>query len=196
MKKLLVLLLVLGLVSTASATIKELRVAVGTVPGMAPAPGEYYDPVDSQLYMNKSDLLWIGIYNATAGMAGDTGQEDMYLYFDNLAAGEWTGNGNVYRPPIPEGLGGFENIYWGPVEGYGDMWQASMYAIPASLVTIPIGVEDAKEFHCTAASGDVIVTLLDGSWEATYDTIIIHQIPEPMTIALLGLGGLFLRRRK
>jgi hypothetical protein len=28
------------------------------------------------------------------------------------------------------------------------------------------------------------------------DTLTIHQIPEPTTIALLGLGGLLLRRRK
>jgi hypothetical protein len=29
-----------------------------------------------------------------------------------------------------------------------------------------------------------------------FDTQIIHQIPEPMTMALLCIGGLFLRRRK
>lgn len=28
------------------------------------------------------------------------------------------------------------------------------------------------------------------------DSIVIHQVPEPATLALLGLGGLFLRRRK
>ena len=28
------------------------------------------------------------------------------------------------------------------------------------------------------------------------DAVVIHQIPEPATIALLGLGGLLLRRRK
>jgi len=28
------------------------------------------------------------------------------------------------------------------------------------------------------------------------DSLLIHVIPEPMTIALLGLGGLFLRRRR
>jgi len=31
---------------------------------------------------------------------------------------------------------------------------------------------------------------------AVMDSQIIHQIPEPITLALLGLGGLFLRRRK
>ncbi|MHC4154714.1 MAG: PEP-CTERM sorting domain-containing protein [Planctomycetota bacterium] len=29
-----------------------------------------------------------------------------------------------------------------------------------------------------------------------YDQVLIHQIPEPMTVALLGLGGLFLVRRR
>jgi hypothetical protein len=37
------------------------------------------------------------------------------------------------------------------------------------------------------------VTVADGT---VLDELLIHQIPEPMTIALLGLGGLLLRRRK
>jgi hypothetical protein len=39
-----------------------------------------------------------------------------------------------------------------------------------------------------------------GDWvlavEGDLGDLIIHQVPEPMTIALLGLGGLFLRRRR
>jgi len=35
----------------------------------------------------------------------------------------------------------------------------------------------------------------DPGYTAT-NTLEIHVIPEPMTIALLGLGGLFLRRRR
>ena len=49
-------------------------------------------------------------------------------------------------------------------------------------------------FHCDA-EGEVIITVYDGAL-TVLDTQIIHQVPEPMTIALLGLGGLFLRRRK
>jgi hypothetical protein len=66
-------------------------------------------------------------------------------------------------------------------------------------------------FHCNA-SGNVTLTLLqviatdtgnmDDEFNEIYtyspgifDTQVIHQIPEPFTMGLLGLGGLFLRRR-
>jgi hypothetical protein len=54
---------------------------------------------------------------------------------------------------------------------------------------------DGILLHCEGR-GDVTLTLLDaGTWDAM-DSVTIHQIPEPITLALLGLGGLFLRRRK
>ena len=49
-------------------------------------------------------------------------------------------------------------------------------------------------FHCEGI-GDVVLTLMDLDLNV-FSTLTIHQIPEPMTMALLGLGGLFLRRRK
>lgn len=62
------------------------------------------------------------------------------------------------------------------------------------------------ELHCDGP-GDVVVTLSSGSYfggsmDINYGTpdiygeLVIHQVPEPMTMGLLGLGGLFLRRRK
>jgi hypothetical protein len=48
--------------------------------------------------------------------------------------------------------------------------------------------------------GDAVIQLWHSpdfgfSWVLD-DTLTVHQIPEPITMALLGLGGLFLRRRK
>jgi hypothetical protein len=62
-------------------------------------------------------------------------------------------------------------------------------------IPMPYGtVIDQIIFHCEAP-GDVTLTLT-GDVSGVFDTQVIHQIPEPMTIGLLGLGGLFLRRRR
>lgn len=41
-------------------------------------------------------------------------------------------------------------------------------------------------------TGDVTLTLMSDDFATTYDTA---KVPEPLTIVLLGLGGLLLRRR-
>lgn len=62
------------------------------------------------------------------------------------------------------------------------------------------------EFHVPAAPYSTFITIdldglsildvFSGSVASTAAALEIHVVPEPMTIALLGLGGLFLRRRK
>jgi len=60
---------------------------------------------------------------------------------------------------------------------------------------IPNGVMiDGIKLHCERL-GNVIVSLLDCADGRLLDQVIIYQIPEPITFALLGLGGLMLRRR-
>jgi hypothetical protein len=72
-------------------------------------------------------------------------------------------------------------------------------------VLIPAGAEVSDTFVITAAVGKPVVTppanpgyghLLDAVPVATTNALTIHVVPEPMTILLLGLGGLLLRRRK
>lgn len=58
---------------------------------------------------------------------------------------------------------------------------------------------DQIVFHCDAP-GDVTIKLYTLNATLTTitlrDSVAVHQTPEPMTLGLLGLGGLFLRRRK
>jgi hypothetical protein len=60
-------------------------------------------------------------------------------------------------------------------------------------------------FHCLEETDVVIDLIITGSTtqdgqtvpvDTIEDSIIVHQIPEPMTVALLGLGGMFLLRRR
>jgi hypothetical protein len=83
-------------------------------------------------------------------------------------------------PPDPDGIWGF---------------YAAFSEIPAGTV-----LYDEIVFTCLAV-GDVTLYLLDApdgeQASIIYDTVVVHQIPEPITIVLLGLGGLLaLRRRK
>jgi hypothetical protein len=49
----------------------------------------------------------------------------------------------------------------------------------------------------TSAVGDIVLNLFDGDANLLYTTTVTVNsiVPEPITIGLLGLGGLFLRRR-
>ena len=71
----------------------------------------------------------------------------------------------------------------------------AMYAnFAAGAAGVLSGTLSTSIFHCEGI-GDVMVSLMSADLSTVMDSVIIQQIPEPMTLALLGLGGLFIRRR-
>ena len=178
MRKLLILMLVLGMASMANAALSLL-----------------VDGVDagSEITLTTTDTIWIGVDNVSP-----TGQgmfdafvmiaEESYGVAE--AGGSWTGGNAVYSPPgVPAAFAS----YWGPITGFGDVW----YLVNSSPTTdvAGAGLTGAFEFHCDVLGDDVVINLQDAA-AGIVDTLIIHQIPEPMTMALLGVGALLLRRRK
>jgi len=98
--------------------------------------------------------------------------------------GSLAGTGTVYAPPAPGA----------------DVTQTYTYGWYHFVCTVTThtrltGKWWDEDFTCTG-EGEVVITLWDENASTVEDTITITQIPEPMTVALLGLAGLFLRRRK
>ena len=173
MRKLLILMLVLGMASMANA-------ALTLTIGGADAGTEYT--------LMTTDTIWIGVNTDTAV------QFDAVVVIPDdpcsLAGGSWTGGNVLYIPPAKPG----STTNFSPYSpGYGEGWYLA--ASSPSTVLPQAGLIAEYEFHCDA-EGDVMINLLASNWTTVLDTVTIHQIPEPMTMALLGVGALLLRRRK
>jgi hypothetical protein len=176
MKKILILMLVLGLASSANAALTLVSSAGNTL-------------VDG-------DSTRIGIYNDTAA----AGQGLItWVVIDVSGPGAWKGDDETFYSPPSLGPGG-TSLYYG-VLGPGDtglpytadLWYSD--AAVASPDPYGVGVLVDYGFNCTGL-GDVDIYLLADDLSTVLDKLTITQIPEPMTIALLGLGSLFLLRRR
>jgi len=84
-------------------------------------------------------------------------------------------------------------------EGMGGIWGG--VTVFSGTVAAGSTLVSQIAFHCEAPNGLTTVSLIkidDMTGEPTgvvYDTLVINQIPEPATIALLSLGGLLLRKK-
>jgi hypothetical protein len=167
MKRLLVMMLVLSMAVVANAGL------LITVDGVV-------DPADSTISLTPSDTVILGIWSDGEGGGGGT------FYFGTAGPSSLDASEAV----LPLG---------GTLMTMDDAVLAESLGVQNPFIVMELGdmtgtLVGGLEFHCEGPD-DVIVYLMGVDYTIE-DTQIIHQVPEPMTIALLGIGGLLLRRKK
>jgi hypothetical protein len=221
MKKTLVILLVLGMASMASATVVKYDLLYTNPDGKGTSPD---NPLE------ESDTISLDIHYGDASGTGALLQNTGGLLLTIEGAGTFVDHTEytypeVFTPGYP--TNGVFNVFYGfhpqdstqppaeldpkllAIEAGASIQVPSSYFIPDSTIVV-----DHILVHCEG-DGDVTVTLVPITWdaviappnvlydgtlgsdrEAVGDTITIYQVPEPLTVALLGLGGLALVRRR
>jgi len=178
MRKMSVLLCVLGIACTANA---GLFISVNG------------DSSGSDFMLAPSDHAVIGVTGD--GLTNPPVGAWLIVEGPGTISGGAAGAGKIYTH-VPGSGDGFEQ-YKAWME---DLGYANINGL--SLVEFSSGVLDGElvgeiVFEHTAAE-DVVVSLMHSTMvpgAPAYDTLIIHDVPEPMTIVLIGFGAMFLRRR-
>lgn len=180
MKKLLVLALVLSMATMASAAL-QISVNGNRNPGV--------------IELLPSDTLILDIWT-NAAIAPAVGEG----YFAIGTVSQLgTNAGGVSLFPLDGGIAIYDDAVANGIvmaAGENGVWGSVLLSV-LSGIAADTTIFDGIIFHCEGP-GDVQVNLYfspDGSVFDIVDSVVIHQIPEPFTMGLLGLGGLFLRRR-
>jgi hypothetical protein len=144
--------------------------------------------------------------NVTLGISGDgqdAGNQDFWL----LIFGPGSISGGTLQSPWAAPLSFYQDLEQAAASADvapGDLLAAfeaqdlSYVNLASSTVPTPSLnglLLSGITFHCEG-TGDVTVKLLNNQTSTVVAQAVISQIPEPMTVALLGLGGLLLRRKK
>ena len=179
MKKLLSLVLVLAMASMAFAVSGPIRFEG--------------DPADAAGGYLPSDIITINVFSDIL---------TQQISLDNIIDDA----GGVASAPLVLNAGYTLIPDVGVVVNSGGVLISGVTANINFLAPLVDGVLYSFEYHVPNVEPSTIITIStgDGLNEAAdinygsvlVDSLAIHVIPEPMTIALLGLGGLCLRRRK
>jgi hypothetical protein len=184
MKRVFISLLVLTLTSTAGASHQIM------------VNGDKY-PTDTQIVIMPSDELVLGIWTDSAIPTG-TGSYWMLVvdssraFIDRYSGVALPGDPGFY---IDRDRAASEAFLILPMPEDG-IWGGAFDTVPPPVPADSV-LFDQIIFHAIGPD-DVIIKLYgsdDGSSIYLSDTVIV-RFPEPMTIGLLALGALFLRRRK
>lgn len=169
MRKFLVVALVLGIASAANAVVIYVD---GSDPGESIEIGEGLTPVISVVGEDASS--WLGYIIIEEGGTGALGNA---LNLD--AAGDM---GAV--SPYAEA-------------GWGSGYELTIAMSPGGTPAVAVGPQFTLDY-VGGVLGETARILLfaDPEYGIPADLVVITVVPEPMTVILLGLGGLLLRRRK
>lgn len=167
MNKFLSLILVLGMAAGANATIQL------SING-SPAPATYTMPISSVIVIDVSsdDALPYGAW----------------LALEDLTLGQWD-SGVTIMPAA-----GLDAVAIDWSADYPGWWEFNAASFNPDLPVVA-GTHFMIDYKALG-EGDVVVSLYGYDTVTLMDKVTITQIPEPITLALLGVGGLFLRRRK
>jgi len=175
MKRFLVVLMVLGMAASAQAMLQL------SVNGVTDGPGN-----NTEITLQPCTTVMIDVSQAVAMDEScwlDLDPQGSEGGYDLTQSGEWV-------PPLHMYPAAGSDAYFTEYPDYQSWW-----LVGASFAgSTEVGKWFDIVFHCTGPD-TVSITLWDGSYQGILDQVTIVQ-PEPMTIGLLGLGGLFLRRRK
>ena len=226
MRKLLILMLVFGLASLANATVIDVvtvglgdmghagtsedplveseTIAIQIVlnnnpyPGYPSYDGYVLDTMDLDLHVTGPGSLGVVMRTSKAGDVPDLmHHEDFDLWGESNPL--IVGNGILQMSGASMGF-----IYPGE---QALVWNLLIHCDGPGFVTVDLTLNgttqywdywndpDSEPFTGYPPDGDIMAWAKYATEEDLGD-LVIHQIPEPATIALLGLGGLFLVRRR
>jgi hypothetical protein len=147
--------------------------------------GGVIDPA-GDIYITPNHTLSIGLW-------GD-GAVEQGQYYLGIQAGD-PGSFDIDNVVIPPGSPVVPSLFWDPVPGLNTPIVGLTYLDMTPEDPPYMGqLIDNITFHCEGL-GDVTMGLFDGNANLL-DTQVVHQVPEPATIALLGLGAMMLRRKR
>ena len=168
MKNIFIVLTVLAMASTAAA---DLQLSVDGDTG----------PSDIKILI--SDVVVIDIH----GDGTTPNAQEFYLQVSGVGSlvdfdiSGWT---STWRP------GGA-----GVLDLTGGLYYVDLVVVDPTIPPLPAEAVMDGLLLTGLAKGDVTLEMKDATMRV-HDTLAVEVIPEPITLALLGIGGLFLRRRK